>query len=89
MEQHATSPQEPFGCKLAEGTYYWCTCGLSQKQPFCDGSHKQDPSKGKSLAFVLEKPEEVFLCGCKQTRNPPFCDGSHQKLEGDLPCVEL
>jgi CDGSH iron-sulfur domain-containing protein 3 len=73
-------PQGPFCCALEGGTYYWCACGLSQKQPFCDGSHKQDPDKRKSLSFVLDKTEDVFLCGCKQTRTPPFCDGSHQKL---------
>ncbi|KAL9657510.1 hypothetical protein ABK040_016775 [Willaertia magna] len=74
----------PFKVKLEEGKKYsWCTCGLSQKQPFCDGAHKGKTTL-RSLKFdatpELAK-EEVYLCGCKQTKNPPFCDGSHCNLE--------
>ena len=70
--------------------YAWCTCGLSEKQPFCDGSHKRIEStineQGetvmpyKSLKFQCENEEEVWLCQCKQTKNPPYCDGSHRNL---------
>lgn len=59
-------------------TYYWCRCGLSAKQPFCDGAHK-----GTGLtpeAFKAEKSETVHFCGCKQTKTPPFCDGTHSDL---------
>ncbi len=70
----------PYELLTEEGkSYYWCTCGLSQAQPFCDGTHKG--SGMKSLCFVAEKAEQVFLCGCKQTKTPPFCDGSHQELD--------
>ena len=60
--------------------YFWCSCGRSSNQPFCDGSHK-----GTGLEPVAFKPEtdKVFLCLCKQTRNPPYCDGSHRQLEQD------
>lgn len=58
--------------------YYWCTCGLSQNQPFCDGLHKG--SGFKSLPFQVLKTEIKSLCGCKQTKTPPFCDGSHNDL---------
>lgn len=62
-------------------TYSWCTCGLSEKQPFCDGRHKIiEGMPFKSLKVSFEEPEEVWLCQCKQSRNPPFCDGSHRKV---------
>ena len=58
-------------------TYYWCSCGLSQNQPFCDGSHKT--TNFKCVPF---KPtsDSVYLCGCKYTRNPPYCDSTHSTL---------
>jgi len=59
-------------------TYFWCSCGRSQNQPFCDGSHA---STGKTpKPFKAERTEAINLCGCKQTMNPPFCDGSHNVL---------
>ena len=64
-------------------TYSWCTCGLSEKQPFCDGRHKHiEGMPYKSLKTTFEEAEEVWLCQCKQTKNPPFCDGSHRKVVG-------
>ncbi len=56
----------------------WCTCGLSKKQPFCDGSHVN--SEFKPLIFEVEKDGKYNLCTCKQTKNPPYCDGSHTKV---------
>lgn len=62
-------------------TYSWCTCGLSEKQPLCDGRHKLvEGMPFKSLKVTFEQAEEVWLCQCKQTKNPPFCDGSHRRL---------
>ncbi|MCF8373191.1 MAG: CDGSH iron-sulfur domain-containing protein [Bacteroidales bacterium] len=57
---------------------YWCACGKSKNQPFCDGSHLG--SEFNPVAFSLAEDKEVALCMCKQTANPPFCDGSHNKL---------
>ena len=59
-------------------TYFWCACGQSQRQPFCDGSHKQTTLT--PVKFVAEETRRVFLCGCKKTATPPFCDGSHKTL---------
>jgi CDGSH-type Zn-finger protein len=70
-------------CVQAESgkTYSWCTCGLSARQPFCDGQHKKiEGMPFKSLKVQFEKAEEVWLCQCKKTKNPPFCDGSHRQL---------
>ena len=73
-----TSPQNaPYKVKVEKDkTYFWCSCGLSDKQPFCDGSHKKE-GKFKSVKFTATETKEVFFCGCKKTKNHPFCDGSH------------
>lgn len=57
--------------------YFWCSCGKSQKEPYCDGSHKG--TEMKSVSFIAETTEKVSLCRCKKTRNPPYCDGSHNQ----------
>lgn len=61
----------------ADKTYYWCTCGLSSNQPFCDGAHKG--SGKKSMPFTVDQMQNKFLCTCKNTKNPPYCDGSHNQ----------
>ena len=58
-------------------SYYWCSCGKSSKQPFCDGSHQG--SKFTPVAYKAEETKKVFFCACKQTNNQPLCDGSHSK----------
>ncbi len=63
--------------------YAWCTCGLSEKQPFCDGKHKtiaEEHGVFKSDKLEFSEEKEVWLCTCKQTKNPPYCDGSHNQL---------
>ncbi len=64
-------------------TYFWCSCGRSANQPFCDGSHKGTGLE--PLKVTLAADEEVLLCGCKQTKTPPFCDGAHTNLPGGSP----
>ena len=56
--------------------YFWCTCGKSSKQPFCDGSHKG--SEFSPLKWQAEEDGAKFFCTCKQTDGDPFCDGSHK-----------
>ena len=68
-----------FATPLEAGkTYYWCACGKSANQPFCDGSHKGSGFTPKP--FVAEKDGPAYLCGCKHSKNAPFCDGSHRSL---------
>jgi CDGSH iron-sulfur domain-containing protein 3 len=68
----------PYPVDLAPGKYSWCACGLSAKQPFCDGAHKAVGLH--SVKFVVAEAGTHYLCGCKRTGTPPFCDGAHKKL---------
>ena len=71
--------KSPYAVELEAGkTYYYCTCGKSAGQPFCDGSHKG--SEFVPQAFTAEESKTAYLCGCKHSANAPFCDGSHSKL---------
>lgn len=63
--------------------YFWCACGRSAKQPFCDGSHQGTGIVPRK--FVAARTEEVLLCGCKHTGGAPFCDGAHTNLPGGSP----
>jgi len=75
----ALSPQnKPYAVDVEQGkTYYWCACGRSKNQPWCDGSHKG--TDFEPVAFTAEKTETAYLCGCKKTGSRPFCDGTHSK----------
>jgi CDGSH-type Zn-finger protein len=79
MESPIPAQKEPYGVNVEAGQrYFWCACGRSASQPFCDGSHK-----GTGLTpipFTAEASEEVWLCGCKATGGKPFCDGTHKTL---------
>ncbi|HSH41966.1 MAG TPA: CDGSH iron-sulfur domain-containing protein [Arenicellales bacterium] len=78
MSEAVVAQQGPYVVELEPGTYFWCRCGRSRNQPFCDGSHK---STGLSpVKFELEEKSRVALCGCKQSGNQPFCDGTHNSL---------
>jgi CDGSH-type Zn-finger protein len=78
MSEPNIPQKSPIIQKVEPGTYFWCTCGHSRGQPFCDGSHR-----GRGFApFKTEITEAktIAWCGCKHTKNAPFCDGSHAKL---------
>ncbi|MEN3040283.1 MAG: CDGSH iron-sulfur domain-containing protein [Bacteroidia bacterium] len=76
--QPKTPQKSPYGLELQPGTYYWCACGHSQKQPFCDGSHKG--TGFTPVKFVVDTPQKLWLCGCKHTKAGYLCDGSHRTL---------
>jgi len=68
----------PYIIDVEPGTYYWCSCGKSKSQPFCDGSHA---GTGFSpVKIEVKEAKTLFLCGCKHTEHKPFCDGSHGSL---------
>jgi CDGSH-type Zn-finger protein len=70
---------EPVAIELEAGdTVFWCSCGQSANQPYCDGSHAGTPFRPKP--YKAETEGTVYFCACKQTKNPPFCDGSHNAL---------
>jgi CDGSH-type Zn-finger protein len=69
----------PFEVQLEEGkTYYWCACGQSKNQPFCDGSHKT--TSFVPVAHTAKRTGAAWLCGCKQSSRAPLCDGTHNRL---------
>ena len=78
MAEPQIAQKSPYAVELAPGDYWWCACGQSKRQPFCDGSHKGsgiDPRK-----FTVMEAQKVWLCGCKHSAGKPFCDGSHSRL---------
>ncbi len=78
MTKPTVAQKSPYAVELAPGDYWWCACGQSKRQPFCDGSHKGsgiDPMK-----FTVTEAQRVWLCGCKRSAGKPFCDGSHSGL---------
>jgi len=77
---HPVAPQKaPYPTEVEEGkSYAWCACGLSKKQPLCDGSHK-----GTGIApirYTATRSGKVYFCGCKESVNRPLCDGTHAKI---------
>ena len=73
---------KPISVNLKSGEeYYFCTCGRSTNQPFCDGSHKG--SSFSPMPFKVDEAGDAYLCQCKQTGNSPFCDGTHAKIPAE------
>lgn len=72
----ATKTNAPLPANLKAGeTYAWCSCGLSQDMPLCDGSHSG--TDHKPVIFVAEETKKSYLCACASSQIPPICDGSH------------
>ncbi|MEJ2347401.1 MAG: CDGSH iron-sulfur domain-containing protein [Gammaproteobacteria bacterium] len=78
MAEPHVAQKAPFIVELEPGTYWWCACGRSAKQPFCDGSHNGTPFAPTKVE--ISEKRKVGLCGCKHSANKPFCDGSHKQL---------
>ncbi|MBW4651461.1 MAG: CDGSH iron-sulfur domain-containing protein [Kaiparowitsia implicata GSE-PSE-MK54-09C] len=78
MSEPVIADKKPVVMELEAGTYYWCSCGQSSNQPFCNGAHQG--TEFVPLKFDVEEAKQVALCNCKYTENKPFCDGSHAKL---------
>ena len=72
----------PYALELESGEYWWCACGRSQNQPFCDGSHQGTGFQPVSLK--LDSRNKVWLCGCKHSADKPFCDGAHKQFIPEL-----
>lgn len=78
MKNPVIAEKAPKALTLEPGTYYWCACGKSANQPFCDGSHQG--TEFTPLPFDVSEKKEVWLCQCKHTKNKPYCDGTHRNL---------
>ena len=79
MTYPVCAQKAPYPTEVEEGkSYYWCACGLSKKQPFCDGSHA---GTGMTpMVYEATETKTAWFCGCKATANKPLCDGAHTKL---------
>ena len=78
MTDPVRASNTPYPIDVEAGkSYYWCACGRSAKQPFCDGSHKDTGMTPRK--FEATETKKVFFCGCKATAKQPLCDGTHSK----------
>ena len=78
MSEPECAQKTPYTVELEAGDYWWCACGKSKTQPFCDGSHKD--TDFSPIKFTVTQSGPQYLCGCKKTVTPPFCDGTHNDL---------
>lgn len=79
MSEPIPAQKAPYGVAVEEGKeYWWCACGRSKSQPFCDGSHKGTGLQ--PMQYTAAKTQQVWFCGCKQTGGKPFCDGTHSRI---------
>ena len=76
MAMAKIAQKEPISVEVKPGRkYWWCECGLSKKQPFCDSAHKG--TDYKPVLFESDLAQTIYFCCCKQTKDRPFCDGTH------------
>jgi CDGSH-type Zn-finger protein len=77
MGEPISASDTPYAVEVEAGqSYFWCACGRSKAQPFCDGSHKG--TDFTPVKYEAIESEKVFFCGCKCTESQPMCDGSHK-----------
>jgi CDGSH-type Zn-finger protein len=78
MDLPKRAADTPYGVEVKAGnSYFWCACGLSESQPFCDGSHQD--TGFSPVRYDATGDDKVYFCGCKATGNQPLCDGTHSK----------
>jgi CDGSH-type Zn-finger protein len=77
-DEPVVAQRSPYTLDMQPGTYWWCACGRSKQQPFCDGSHK--PTSLRPVKVEIETARRVAWCGCKHSGDGAFCDGTHRKL---------
>jgi len=81
MKKAVVAQSSPIAVEVEEGkVYWWCACGRSQSQPFCDGSHKD--TEFSPLRYEAKESKRVRFCCCKQSGSAPICDGRHNRLKG-------
>ena len=79
-DQPVIAEKKPAKVELKAGEkYFWCACGKSSKQPFCDGSH--EGTDFLPMSYTAESTRTLYFCGCKRTAGAPLCDGAHNALE--------
>jgi CDGSH-type Zn-finger protein len=79
MSEPTIAQKSPYPVEVEAGkSYFWCACGKSANQPFCDGSHKG--SDFTPVKYEATESKTVYFCGCKHTAQKPLCDGSHKTL---------
>ncbi len=78
MSEPTIAQKAPYVKEMEPGTYYWCRCGRSKDQPFCDGSHTG--TAFSPVVFTIDQKKRVAWCGCKHSKMLPLCDGTHKTL---------
>ena len=79
MAEPNIAQKAPFPVDVTAGKkYFWCACGKSANQPFCDGSHSD--TEFTPVAYEADKDRTLYFCGCKRTAGAPLCDGTHNSL---------
>ena len=79
MAEPIIAQKGPYEVELDKGEYWWCRCGGSKNQPFCDDTHLVE-AVFEPVMFEVTKTRKLLLCGCKHTTHPPYCDNTHKTL---------
>ena len=80
MDKAKVAQKSPIPVEVEAGkSYFWCSCGLSENQPFCDGSHAD--TGFTPMKYEATEDDRKFFCACKQTAGQPLCDGAHNNIE--------